>query len=52
MDSYQILMAVYRIQGASDPNHNDSDIKERMREIFDDACEVMRKTGFNPDPED
>jgi transcriptional regulator of met regulon len=52
MDSYNILMAVYQIQGASDPNHPNESLKERMEEIFAAASSVMRQTGFNPDPEE
>ena len=49
MDSYSILNLVYEIQGAADPAHPESSLKERMEEIYEKACEVMRGTGFMPD---
>lgn len=52
MDSHAILMAVYQIQGAADPNHPADSLAERMQEIFEEACSVMRQTGFHPDPEE
>lgn len=48
MFSQEILDVLYRIQGAADPNHPAKTLKERMREIWDLACEVMDKTGYQP----
>lgn len=45
----EIVRCVYLIQGASDPNHGDADIKERMEEIFRLASYVMRKTAYQPE---
>lgn len=51
MGSHDILMAVYRTQGLADPNHSADDLKARMDEIYEMACDVMRRTGFHPDAE-
>ena len=54
MGSHDILMAVYRTQGLADPNNPSSsadDLKARMDEIYEMACDVMRRTGFHPDAE-
>jgi hypothetical protein len=48
MTSYEILMALYRIQGASDPNQSPETLAERMAEIYAAACDVMDGTGFEP----
>ena len=52
MDSYNILNAVYQIQGLADPNESPKSLEERMREIYDLACHVMEQTGFQPDSND
>ena len=49
MESHEVLEIVYEIQGASEPNQPDSTLKERMEEIYEMACRVMRQTGFHPD---
>lgn len=49
MDVHAILEAVYRIQGLSDSSHPAKSLEERMAEIFDLACDIMRRTGFQPD---
>ena len=48
MDVSTIVDIVYQIQGAADPNHPDDSLKERMREIYDWACHVMDRTGYQP----
>lgn len=49
MDTHAILQIMYEIQGNADPAHPEKSLKERMQEIYDKACEVMRRTGFDPD---
>lgn len=57
MDIHAILQAVYEIQGAADPNHDNRkgktdvrlcDYQRRMKEIWERACDVMDRTGFQP----
>lgn len=50
MDSYEILHALYRIQGLADPQNGVQ--SETLDEIYEIASDVMRRTGFNPDPGD
>jgi hypothetical protein len=47
----KILEIVYQIQGAADPNHPQTlaSLKERMQEIWEQACAVMERTGYRPD---
>lgn len=49
MDVTAILEAVHRIQGAADPNHPAESMAARMDEVWEVACEVMRRTGYQPD---
>jgi hypothetical protein len=48
MNNYDLLQLVYEIQGSADPNHPDTleSLKERMKEIWEKACEIMERTGF------
>lgn len=50
MDSYEILYALYRIQGLSDPAHGVE--SDKLDEIYEIASDVMRRTGFQPNPGD
>lgn len=45
----EILRMVHEMQGAADPNHNPADIAERMQKIWELACEIMDRTGWQPD---
>jgi hypothetical protein len=51
MDINAILMLVYEIQGLADPNDSQTlqSLKERMKETWEKACEIMDRTGFQPD---
>lgn len=51
MDIQAILQLVYEIQGLADPNDLQTleSLKSRMDEIWDKACEIMERTGFQPD---
>ncbi len=49
MDVDKILDAVYEIQGNADPNDSPRTRKERLDRIYELACEVMDRTGYDPD---
>lgn len=49
MGTYEILALVHEIQGAADPNQPKDTLKARMAEIWEKACEVMDRTGYQPD---
>lgn len=44
-----LLAALYEIQGASDPNQSQTDLAERMQEIFTLASEQLAAAGYDPD---
>jgi hypothetical protein len=48
MDSAEIMALVHEIQGAADPNHPKETLKTRMAEIWEKACEIMDRTGYQP----
>ena len=48
MDSNEILELVYEIQGRSDPAHSADSLAERMQTIYDVACDIMQRTGYDP----
>lgn len=48
MDTNQILAYVYEIQGNSDPNDSPATRKERLARIYEIACEIMDRTGYQP----
>jgi hypothetical protein len=51
MDMQQILDMIYVIQGIADPNQPQdlASFKQRMQEIWEMACEIMDRTGYQPD---
>lgn len=49
MNTKDILEIVYQIQGAADPAHPAGTRAERLDEIYELACDVMRQTGYRPD---
>ncbi len=48
MDVGEILDAVYLIQGIADPNTTVSNPALKLALIYDLACHVMEKTGYQP----
>ncbi len=48
MDVNAILEAVYLIQGQADPNHPADSLEERMQAVYQLACMVMDRTGYQP----
>jgi hypothetical protein len=44
-----LLREIYEIQGTADPNQGESTLTERMREIWERCCEIMRRSGYEPD---
>ena len=48
MDSDEILALVYEIQGNAEPAHPANSLAERMQTIFDVACDIMQRTGYEP----
>jgi len=44
----ELIQEIYEIQGASDPNHIQESLVERMAEIFERASRMMEKSGYQP----
>ncbi len=49
VDFESLLSALYEIQGAADPNHPASSLKERMDEVFEIASDLLARSGWHPD---
>jgi hypothetical protein len=45
----EIVEALYRMQCLADPNHPADSMLERLEEMYDIACDIMRRTGYMPD---
>lgn len=48
VDFNQLLIALYEIQGASDPNHPPETAQERLTEIYEKASHLLQAAGWAP----